>query len=178
MQHPQHQNALSRRPIEHHMPSLPHPAQPRTHLVASPPQQRIMRKPVATIFERPQIIRFLLRSPRLPRVSSDPNQIGLGPTRIPRGGHAYFAHATAAFRRTRANTPAAATPLASPSSIAVRSATTRASCSSSSRSKVLSAARTTSLALSYRPLSIREKTNWSNSSVRFTFRVGIGRLQA
>ena len=124
------------------------------------------RKDVLTgLFEQCEVRVALLGAPDLVRVARDRSEVALRGFRVMHAGRrGASAHAVRARRRTRANTPGLARPLASPSS----SAATKAASLRCSVEKRSSASRTTSLAERYAPDSICSRMNSRSSSLSTT----------
>src|SRR5215472_13591741 len=154
MQYARDEYPVSISSVEDNMAAMLHAPQPRTNVFAGSADRGIVGQSSATGLEATQVKNRLFPTPFAQRVGRDRKQISLSAM-----SQAKLAQRSALYSgilrclRTRANAPSSAIPLASPSSIAFRSTASFASYSRSSRSRVRKAARTTSLAFSYLPLS-------------------------
>jgi len=177
MQDTGNQNAAGHLAIKNDMFAALESPQPRSNLVAVPPQCRIISQHLATNFHLFEVQNRLSFAPFAKGVIADAPQVGLCSVGKTKCSHSQRRDA-GSFKdlRTRRKTSPFAAPLASPSSIAARSAASFASYRCSSRSKWRNPARTTSLAFSYRPALTFFAMKRSSSVVKLTFRVGMTAL--
>ena len=131
------ENAARHAPEKDDMPAVFHAAQVGANATAGATRQRVVGQPLAAGFKTVEITQGLVCAPRAESIGADSRQACFG--------KASFFESRC---RTRLKEFPFATPLASPSSIEVRSAASLASNRRSSRSNVRSAERTTSLEFS------------------------------
>ena len=148
MEHAGNENAGTFLAVEHDVLSMLKAAQAGANLIANSAKPRIVGKRLATSLKLVNVADGLGDTPFAKGVSADTQQVSLGAARKSKHGHGYRDTGSLRALRTRPKTLPSAIPLASPSSIAARSATSFASYCCSSRSRVRNPARTTSLAFS------------------------------
>lgn len=148
MQDARNQDAAALLAVEHDVLAMLMTAQARPNVITEPAERWFAGQRLATRFQLAEVTGGLGFAPFAKGVVADVQQVSLGAARESKPSHGYRDTGRLRALRTRPKTLPAATPLASPSSIAVRSAASFASYCCSSRSKVRSPARTTSLAFS------------------------------